>query len=135
MSIIGKTDDGDLIVKVSAVEAEAMKNAAEALMDLVGAKFPVIARNSSIARRTAPTGIEPAARTPRRSARKPSRAKNDRNKVCDVCRRKFYDDSKTNTRKWCGAGGCKRSGTALHPDDRPKEHGRVLPLHDPAEGG
>lgn len=32
----------------------------------------------------------------------------NRNKKCAACGRAFFDDTRTNCRKWCGIGGCRK---------------------------
>jgi predicted RNA-binding Zn ribbon-like protein len=43
-----------------------------------------------------------------RRAAEPQGEKRSRNKKCAQCGMAFYDDSKTNCRKWCGPGGCAK---------------------------
>jgi hypothetical protein len=51
-------------------------------------------------------------------------ASNPRNKKCAKCGASFYDESKTNVRKWCGLGGCKKD-VPHQPETREPMNGRV----------
>jgi hypothetical protein len=55
----------------------------------------------------------------------------NRNKVCSVCKRAFYDETRTNCRKFCGEGGCRYDGGKPIPGaDVPRDaSGRALDLN------
>lgn len=57
--------------------------------------------------------------------------KPDRNKKCRVCGHAFYDDSRTNVRRFCGAGGCRRQDGKVPGADIPHSRdGRALRVGD-----
>jgi hypothetical protein len=116
MNIVGKIESGNLVL-MSDVELHVFQRLVESVSELSGPA------------RVAPPPRVPAtgageskvpSRKPKRAPAKPHAPKpaakgkaadpaaaNPRNKKCKVCGRAFYDDTKTNCRKFCGPGGCR----------------------------
>jgi hypothetical protein len=61
---------------------------------------------------------EPATRS-KAAAPERTASGTDRNKRCSVCGRAFYDDSRTNVRRFCGKGECRRDDGRIPGAERP----------------
>ena len=76
-----------------------------------------------IAKRRAGAGPAAAPLGKKLAAKKPAAGKRDRNKTCVTCGAKFFDESHTASRRFCGQGKCVRSSQV----------GKKAPASSPAD--
>lgn len=122
MRIIGTTPEGNTIAEISAQEIGRLRLAItdlQELIDRVVTPFDV-----ADTKREKTPGTLKAPRQTRKKTAAPAKKergadKCQRNKKCADCGGAFYDDSRTNCRKWCGLHGCK-NGKAPVASSEPK---------------
>ena len=144
MNLIGVTKGGSVLVEMFMAELRQLKELAAVLLALpedpahsparppsegAGGPAPEAAKSKKPQRAQRAQRAKPSAAAKPRG-RKTSPAVN-RNKKCRQCGRAFYDDSRTNTRRWCGPGECRMAGeiAGRHPP-RETVDGKI-PDHKP----
>jgi hypothetical protein len=110
MKLIGLSASGTEVVEMTVLELDA-------LMALVGGVATSgLTATGDFGAAVAESRRRPHAEVPGRGQPKTKRhagggeKRPERNKKCAVCKMAFYDDTRTNVRKFCGTGGCKRDG-------------------------
>jgi len=136
VKILGELSNGKVIVECTPQQADIFATVASWLETAPRLAAPAAVAPRAAASAPAPVAPKVAKRAALRGRRAAARAKAapkaDRNKKCVTCGRSFYDETRTNCRKWCSAGGCKFDGGRRIPDaDKPRDaSGRALDLKD-----
>jgi hypothetical protein len=140
MKTVGVTGSGSVLVEMNVRELRGLKAFADGLAEIAASLPEVACGDDGVV--SIPTKIHPPARKkttkgtkaakkgssgvralPAQGAKKAE--KRSRNKKCVTCNRAFFDDTKTNCRKFCGPAGCKF--------DSDVAGGRTSPETDPLE--
>jgi hypothetical protein len=143
MKTVGVTGSGSVLVEMNVRELRGLKAFADGLAEIAASLPEVACGDDGVV--TIPAKIHPPARKKTTKGTKGTKAakkgssgvralpaqgakkaeKRSRNKKCVTCNRAFFDDTRTNCRKFCGPAGCKF--------DADVAGGRTSPETDPLE--
>jgi len=132
MKTVGVTGSGSVLVEMNVRELRGLKAFADGLAEIAASLPEVACGDDGVV--SIPAKIHPPARkkttkgtkgTKGTKAEKKGAGKRSRNKKCVTCNRAFFDETKTNCRKFCGPAGCKF--------DSDVAGGRTSPETDPLE--